>query len=464
MTHEGTPVYAVTMDHDGDEPPAQQGGPGKGRVVAWALWDWATQPFNSVIVTFVFTALYLTSEAFIDPAIAALGEDDPQYDLALAHLASGVGLAGTVAGILVALVAPVLGQQADTAGKRKRWLAISTGILTIVTAALYFVQAAPSYFVLGVGLIAVGLVANELAAAQYNALITQVTTPRNVGKVSGLGWGMGYIGGIVALVLVVVADSSDWWGLDTSNGMAYRLIAVGCAVWTVAFAWPVFTFVPEPEATGREPVSFFASYGRLWRDVVRLWRSDRSTVWFLIASAIYRDGLAGVFAYGAVIASVAFKFDATEVMIFGIAANLVAGIATMISGAIDDWIGPRTLILWSLGGMIVAGAAVVALHSHGKTIFWIAGLVLCLFVGPTQSASRSLLARVAPPDKEGEMFGLYATTGRAASWMAPMMWTIAIAATGATIWGVAGIMSVVLVGFIALLLVKIDVRPVDAEA
>ncbi|WP_084126437.1 MFS transporter [Demequina sp. NBRC 110054] len=464
MTDEGSPAYAVAMDHDGDAAIAEPPAPGKGRVFAWALWDWATQPFNSVIVTFVFTALYLTSEAFIDPAIAALGENDPEYDLALAGLASGVGLAGTVAGILVALVAPVLGQQADTAGKRKRWLAVSTGVLTIVTAALYFVEAAPSYFVLGVGLIAIGLVANELGGAQYNALITQVTTPRNVGKVSGLGWGMGYIGGIVALVLVVVADSADWWGMDTSNGMAYRLIAVGAAIWTVAFAWPVFAFVPEPAATGREPVSFFASYGRLWRDVVRLWRSDRSTVWFLIASAIYRDGLAGVFAYGAVIASVAFKFDATEVMIFGIAANLVAGIATMISGTIDDWIGPRTLILWSLGGMIVAATAVVALHDQGKTVFWIAGLVLCLFVGPTQSASRSLLARVAPKDKEGEMFGLYATTGRAASWMAPLMWTIAIAATGATISGVVGIMSVVLVGFVALLMVKIDVPREDVAA
>ncbi|WP_084073010.1 MFS transporter [Demequina sp. NBRC 110052] len=428
------------------------------RVAAWALWDWATQPFNSVIVTFVFTALYLTSESFIDPEIAALGEDHPAYELALAGLTSGLGLAGTLAGVLVALLAPVLGQQADTAGRRKRWLAVATGVLTIVTAALYFVEAAPSYFVLGVGLIAIGLVANELAGAQYNSLIGQVSTPRTVGRVSGLGWGLGYVGGIVALVIVVVADASDWWGLDTSNGMAYRLIAVGAALWTIAFGWPIFVFVPEPGATGREKVGFLAGYGRLWRDIMRLWRDARTTLWFLVASAIYRDGLAGVFAYGAVIAAVSFGFGSTEVMIFGVAANLTAGLATMAAGIIDDKIGPRTLILWSLGGMIVAGLAVVVFHGIGPMIFWVAGLVLCLFVGPVQSASRSLLARVAPAGKEGEIFGLYATTGRAASWMAPLLWTVTIAATGATIWGVLGIIAVIVVGFVALLLVKIPTR------
>ncbi|WNM25904.1 MFS transporter [Demequina capsici] len=459
MTDDVRPLTEASPELDGElSADSGRAAPGKGRIAAWALWDWATQPFNSVIVTFVFTALYLTSDAFVDPEIAALGPDHPSYDLAIASLTSGLGLAGTLAGVLVALLAPVLGQQADTAGKRKRWLAISTGVLTIVTAALYFVQAAPAYFVLGVGLIAIGLVANELGGAQYNALITQVTTPRNVGRVSGLGWGLGYVGGIVALVLVVVADGADWWGMSTDNGMAYRMIALGCAAWTILFGWPVFAFVPEPRAAGREKVGFLAGYARLGRDVARLWRDSRETVWFLAASAIYRDGLAGVFAYGAVIASVAFGFSATEVLIFGIAANLVAGLATMIAGTIDDRIGPRTLILWSLGGMVVAGTAIIVLNGAGPIVFWAAGLVLCLFVGPVQAASRSLLARVAPPEREGEMFGLYATTGRAASWMAPLMWTLAIALTGATIWGVVGIIGVVAVGFVALMFVKIEAR------
>ncbi len=429
-----------------------------GRVVAWALWDWATQPFNSVIVTFVFVALYLTSESFLDPEIASLGEGHPAYDLGLSQLAGGLGTGMTVAGILVAVLAPVLGQRADTSGKRKAWLALFTGLLVLCMLGLFFVQAAPPFFALGVGLIALGSVFGEIGGVNYNALISQVSSPRNVGRVSGLGWGFGYVGGIVALVIVVVADGADWWGMDTSNGMAYRVIAVGCALWAVAFAWPVFRFVPEAPATGRPPVSMLGSYRRLWNDLVALWRESRTTVWFLGASAVYRDGLAGVFAFGAVIASVAYGFDATQVIMFGIAANLVAGLATMLAGLVDDWIGPRRLIIGSLTGMVVAGLAVAFLHDVGPIVFWIAGLTLCLFVGPVQSASRSLLARVCPPGKLGEIFGLYATTGRAVSFLAPLMWTLAIALTGATIWGVLGLITVVALGLVLMLLVKIDAR------
>ncbi|MDN4474316.1 MFS transporter [Demequina sp. SYSU T00192] len=429
-----------------------------GRVVAWALWDWATQPFNSVIVTFVFVALYLTSDAFLDPEIASLGEGHAAYDLALSQLAGGLGTGMTVAGILVAVLAPVLGQRADTSGRRKAWLALFTGLLVLCMLGLFFVQAAPPFFALGVGLIALGSVFGEIGGVNYNALISQVSSPRNVGRVSGLGWGFGYVGGIVALVIVVVADGADWWGMDTSNGMAYRVIAVGCAVWAVLFAWPVFRFVPEAPATGRPQVSLLGSYTRLWGDLVALWRESRTTVWFLGASAVYRDGLAGVFAFGAVIASVAYGFDATQVIMFGIAANLVAGLATMAAGLIDDWIGPRRLIIASLSGMVVAGLAVAFLHDAGDIVFWVAGLTLCLFVGPVQSASRSLLARVCPPGKQGEIFGLYATTGRAVSFLAPLMWTLAIALTGATIWGVLGLISVVALGLVLMLLVRIDAR------
>jgi UMF1 family MFS transporter len=426
-----------------------------GRVTAWAMWDWATQPFNSVIITFVFTALYLTSESFIDPEIAALGEDHPAYELALSSLAGGLGTGLTVAGILVALLAPVLGQRADTSGKRKAWLGGATALLVACMVGLYFVEASPAFFALGVGLIALGSVFSEIAGVNYNALITQVSTPATVGRVSGLGWGLGYVGGIVALVIVVIADGADWWGMDTSNGMAYRLIALGCALWAVVFAWPLFRYVPEAPAAGREPVSLLAGYARLWSDLMGLWRDARSTLWFLLASAIYRDGLAGVFTFGAIIAAVAFGFEPTEVIIFGIAANLVAGVATLFAGMVDDRIGPRRLILISLTGMVIAGLAVAFLHEAGALVFWVGGLVLCLFVGPVQAASRSLLARVSPPGREGEIFGLYATTGRAVSFLAPALWTLAIALTGATIWGVVGIITVVALGLVAMLFVKV---------
>lgn len=426
------------------------------QVFSWALWDWATQPFNSVILTFVFTALYLTSDTFLDPAVAALGEGDPAYERALSELASGLGWAITIAGILIAVLAPVLGQRADVAGRRKLWLGGATAALVLCMFALFFVQGAPTYFVLGISLIAAGTVFSEIAGVNYNAMLVQVSTPKTVGKVSGLGWGLGYIGGILALVLVVVATTFDWWGMPTDNGLAYRVIALGCAVWTLLFAWPVLVFVPEaPPAPRRERVSFWRGYVVLVKDVIALWRDTRPTFWFLLASAVFRDGLAGVFAFGAVIAAVAFHFSRDEVLIFGIAANLLAGLSTILAGRFDDRFGPRAVILTALGGLLAAGLLIFFLHDSGKLVFWIFGLVLTLFVGPAQAASRSFLARVTPAGRESEIFGLYATTGRAASFLSPLLWSTFILVFGATYWGILGIVIVLAAGLVLMLFVKV---------
>src|SRR5690606_4059284 len=150
-------------------------------------------------------------------------------------------------------------------------------------------------------------------------------------------------------------------------------------------------------------VSFLGAYVVLWRDVVRLWGTSRQTFKFLLASAVYRDGLAGIFTFGAIIAAVSFDFEDTEVIMFGIAANLIAGVSTMIAGLLDDRFGPGAVIISSLVGSLIAGSAVLVFQSSGKAIFWIAGLALTAFVGPAQAASRSYLARIAPVGHETEM-------------------------------------------------------------
>src|SRR5690606_29956567 len=149
--------------------------------------------------------------------------------------------------------------------------------------------------------------------------------------------------------------------MDTSNGMAYRLIAVGCAVWTLLFAWPLFRYVPETKVRRRPTVSIWKGYAILIADLRRLWNEARSTLWFLLASAVYRDGLAGVFTFGAIIAAKAFGFSDPQVIMFGIAANLVAGVSTIIAGRFDDRVGPRRVILVALGVIVGAGLAIVAL-------------------------------------------------------------------------------------------------------
>lgn len=418
------------------------------QVLSWALWDWATQPFNSVILTFVFS-VYLVSDLFLPPGV------DPGTD-ENAVLTSGFGLAVGLAGVAIALLAPVLGQRSDVAGRRKLNLGIATGLLVVTTAALFFVEADYSFFWLGAILVGVGSVFSEIAGVNYNGLLVRVSTPKTVGRISGLGWGFGYLGGIVALVLVIVLRTFDWGGLDQDSGLNIRVVALGCAIWTILFSIPIFLNVPEPPAAeNREKVGFFRSYAVLVKDIRRIFRETRPTFWFLLASAIFRDGLAGVFTFGAIIAAIVFGFPADMVIIFGIAANLVAGVSTIIAGRFDDRFGPRAVILTALGGLVVAGLVVFFARDAGAIVFWIFGLILCLFVGPAQAASRSFLARVTPAGREGEIFGLYATTGRAASFLSPLAWAGMIALFGTTAWGILGIVLILLVGLVLMLFVRI---------
>lgn len=444
-------VAVVGLDLRGETPAPKK------QVYSWALWDWATQPFNTVILTFVFTALYLVSASFLPPDVAALDPSDPVRVAAEADLASGLGLGSTIAAFGILLLAPVLGQRADAAGRQKLWLGIGTGALILCMFGLWFVEPQPALFWLGVTLISAGSVFGEIAAVNSNAMLIGIANPKNVGRISGLGWGFGYLGGIIALVIVVLLDTFDWFGMSTDNGLAYRLIAVGCAVWAIVFSIPIFLNVPEPSLGRPErKVGFFRSYVLLVQDVVGLYRDPqtRPTFWYLLASAVFRDGLGGVFAFGAIIGTAVFRFGTQDIIVFGIAANLVAGVSTIIAGRLDDRVGPKRIILGSIGSMVVAGLAVFLLRDAGALVFWIGGLVLCAFVGPAQAAARSFLARVTPAGREGEIFGLYATTGRAASWMASAAWTVLIVATSQTAFGILGIVIVLIIGFLLLLPVK----------
>jgi UMF1 family MFS transporter len=415
----------------------------RGHILAWSLWDWGSAAFNAVVTTFVFT-VYITSSAF--------GDEDV--------ISAQLGWALAAAGLLIALLAPVTGQRSDVAGRRKFWLGVNTALVVALTAAMFFVEASPSYLLLGLVLVASGNVFFEFAGVNYNAMLAQVSTPRTIGKVSGFGWGMGYLGGIVLLLIVYfgfIHPDVGWFGVTGADGLAVRVSMLVSAAWFGLFALPLLVAVPEyraPAKARRERVGFFRSYVRLGQDIARLWATSRPAVWFLVASAIFRDGLAGVFTFGGVLAASVFGFSAGEVIIFAIAANVVAGVATIGVGALDDRLGAKPVILTALVGLVICAALVFLLHDGGQIVFWTVGLALCLFVGPAQSASRTFLARLIPPGREGEVFGLYATTGRAVSFLAPTAFAAFVSIFGATYWGILGIMLVLLVGLLALLPVK----------
>jgi MFS transporter, UMF1 family len=425
----------------------------RGTVLAWGLWDWAFAAFNAVATTFVFNT-YLSGKAFGNPA----------------HESELLGVFTAVAGVIIAVVAPVAGQRSDTSGRRKLWLGINSGVVVACLLGMVLVREQPGYLWLGLVCIAVGTVFYELASVFYNSLLPLISTPKTVGRISAFGWSMGYFGGIVLLVVIlllfVLGGSHGTAGLlhiPKAGGLYVRLAMLVAAAWAVGFSIPVFfaVKVPPPAAEiAAERTGFLASYGVLFRNIASIWRASPNTIRFLLASAIFRDGLTGVFTFGGVIGHVAFGLSTTKVLVFGIAANVIAGIATVSSGGLDDRLGPKPVIVTSLIGMSVCAIALFATRGLGASAFWIFGLILCAFVGPAQSASRTFLSRIIPPGREGEVFGLYATTGRAAIWMSPALYALAIAispATGTaarTSWGILGILVVILVGLAVLLPVK----------
>ena len=453
-------VAAFGRDHESATAPAT-----RKQVVSWAMWDWAMQPFNTVILTFVWIALYLTSRMFLEPSVRESGLlahgsymncNSSQYAASeychgLTDLSEWWGWANFAAGILILLLAPVLGQQADARGSKKKWVIGATIAIALVQFSLFFVEADPKFFWFGAFAVAIAAVVSEIGNVSYYAMLSEVSTPKNVGRVSGLGWGLGYIGGVVALIVCIPV----LFLVGQDNALSFKLVAVICAVWTIVFSIPMFRNVPEsPSYDTAERVGFFRSYVVLGRSIAELFRTNRPTFWFMLAAAVYRDGLAGVFAFGAVLAAQGFGFSFLEVIVFGLAANLVAGVSTLLAGRIDDAIGPRRLIIFALSGLVVMAFVVYALRDYGTIVFWICGLLLCAFVGPTQASSRSLLTRLTPPSQQGAIFGLYATTGRVASLLSPLAWSLFLAWFGGIVYGVLGIAVVLLVGLVLLLCVR----------
>ena len=448
----GATVYAPAMHNDAPrraDIPATTAGT-RGQIAAWGLWDWGSSGFNTVIVTFVFS-VYLTG---------SVGKHLPGSLSATTWYGISVG----VAGLLIAVLAPVTGQQADAAGHRRRSLAIYSALVTVSIVGLFWVRDDHSYFFLGAALIGLGSIFFEIAAVFYNSMLRQISTPANIGRVSGFGWSMGYFGGIFLLLFCYfgfISGETDsptggFFHVSTADGYNIRVVALVAAVWFALSALPVLFRIPEVPPTERRRQTIAGAYRDLFHDIAHLVRTDRDAATFLLASAVFRDGLAGVFHFGAILAASVYGFTAGNVLIFGAAANIVAALGALVAGRFDDRSGPRTVILVSLVGLLISGGVVMFLS--GQAAFWTFGLLLCLFVGPAQSASRTFLARLTPPGNEGQMFGLYATTGRAVSFLSPLLFALFVFVFKADRAGIAGILLVLAVGLLLVLRVR---RPAD---
>jgi UMF1 family MFS transporter len=421
---------------------------------SWALWDWASQAFPTMVTSFIFSA-YIVGVFF---APAGLSEEEAgQY--------TGVwlGVSGIVAGVVIALIAPIIGRRADTSGHKKKWLMVNTWLFAGTIGLMFFVAPSNDFFFFGLVLLAAGTILFEFATVNYNSMLSQVTTPSNRGKVSQLAWGFGYIGGIVLLLMalwVIQYGGAELLGIPDSDALSVRVVMIISMFWVLLFSIPLMLNVPESKPiVAVKNESIFAAYGKLLRSLIKMGRENPNLLKFLIASAVYRDGLNGVFIFGAVLGKLAFDLETADIIIFGIAANVVAGIGTFVGAFVEDRIGSRAVVFISLAGVIMGGLGVFVFADLGTVAFFGFGLFLCTFVGPAQAASRTMMSRLSTDDRQGEAFGLYATTGRSVSFLAPAAWTLFIGLLS-PIWGIIGLMLILVVGFALLLTVK----PVFAPA
>jgi len=411
------------------------------KVIAWSLWDWGSAAFNAVILTFVFS-VYL---------VDGVGDDLPGRISASTWYGWAIGAGAFV----IAVSAPALGQRSDARGRRKRTLGVLTAIVVALMAGLFFVRDDYHYLWLGLLLVSLASIAFELSQVPYFAMLRQVSDENNVGRVSGIGWAFGYLGGIVLLLVCYfgfINGDGGMLGLSTDDGFNIRLVALLAAGWFLVFAVPLFFAVPELDArqTPDDPdLGFVDSYRVLFRELRTMWDQERDVLKFLIASAFYRDGLSGVFAFGGILAVSVYGIDNADVILFAVAASVVSAAGGWVAGYFDDSWGSRRVVVASLVSMIVVAA--VLLFARGPMLFWVFGLALCLFVGPAQAASRTYLTRATRVGKEGQNFGLYAMTGRAASFLAPTLFGLFVLIGGDDRWGIVGIMLVLAVGLLLLL-------------
>jgi UMF1 family MFS transporter len=405
---------------------------GRRSIWSWALYDFANSPFTTLVITFVY-ATYFT-QAIATDAI------------------SGTALwsrAITITAIIVALASPVLGALADRGGYRKRFVGIATIVCVLATVALYRVL--PGQVMAALVLVIVANVAFEFATVFYNAFLPDIAKPERIGTVSGIGWGLGYAGGLLALVLALYAlvlPTDPWFGFSSEDGENIRATNILVAVWFLVFSIPLFLWVHEDKSrvsgAGLVVRDSWAQLKRTFSEV----RKYRQIVRFLVARLVYNDGLVTIFAFGGIYAAETFGLTVQEVLTFGIVINLAAGIGAVSMGYLDDWIGAKRTIMISLVGLIVA--TILAVTAAEERWLWIAGIMIGIFSGPNQAASRSLMGRFVPVRLENEFFGFFAFSGKLTAFIGPFLLGVTTEMTGSQRLGVSVVLGLFVLGLVLL--------------
>lgn len=438
-------------------------------VASWALFDWAAQPFFTLVTTFVF-APYFASALAASPA-----EGQALW-----------GYATAAAGLAIALCAPVLGAVADATGHRKPWILFFSFPFVIACWAFWWAEpGAPNAVAIALVAFAVATLAIEFATVFNNAMMTRLVPAEKIGSLSGAGWAAGYAGGLVSLVLVLgfLASTPDTgktllghaplFGLDPQTREGDRISGPFSALWYVVFVLPLFLFTPDAKKASALLPAISGGLSALSRSIRNL-REHKPLFVFLLANMAYKDGLVALFAFGGIYAAGQLGWGSIQIGTFGILLTITGTAGAVIGGRLDDRYGPKFVLLWALALLIVSGIGLISLDrttiffiietapppsgglfsSAPEQLFLVLGAVIGAAAGPLQASSRSLLIHLAPKEQMSQFFGLLALSGKVTSFLAPLTVSLVTVASGSQAAG----MSVILIFFAvgAWLLTKIN--------
>jgi UMF1 family MFS transporter len=415
---------------------------------SWALYDWANSPFTTLVITFIFPAYF--QQAVVKDAVEG-------------QALWGYAIAGS--GLVIAVLAPVLGAIADASGARKPWIFAFAALCVLGSGLLWFAEPSPAWVGFSIGCVVLANIGFEFGIVFNNAMLPDIVPEERLGRLSGWAWGLGYAGGLAALLLALVVfiwPETPPFGLDKQAAEHVRISGPLVAAWLAFFSVPLFLFTPDRPAQAMQLLSAVRTgLSDLGRTLSTL-PSNRQIALFLLAHMIYADGLVTLFAFGGVYAAGAFGLSLPEVILFGIVLNVAAGAGALVFAWLDDWLGSKRVIVMALVGLI--GASLLAVAATTLTWLWVAGILIGIFVGPAQAASRSLMARLTEPGNRASYFGLFALSGKATAFLGPALVATVTVAAGSQRAGIATIIAFFTVGLILVLWVpepkkRLVVRP-----
>lgn len=407
-------------------------------IIAWCLFDWANSAFPTLVVTFVF-APYFTEYVAQNNIIGT-----QQWGNTIA-----------LSAFLIALLSPLFGAIADNRGGRKPWLAFCVVLTIISSFLLWYAEPSPHSRQWILGCVLFGYLGFAVGTVFYNAMLSDLVPRQYVGRISGWAWGLGYLGGLACLgiaLFVFINHGDTLFHLNFVTKEQIRICGPLVAVWLGLFSLPLFFLSPDRPKTGKSLGEATKMGILLLGQTIRSLSQHKNILYFLIANMLYMDGLNTIFAFGSIYAAGTFGFTLDQVLILGIVMNIAAACGAALFAFMDDFVGAKATILTTLLLMLVGTAGLVVTTS--PLGFWLLALLVSSAVGPVQAASRSLMVRLAPRAIATEMFGLFALSGRATTFLGPWLAGFATVHFGSQRFGLAIILIFLILGPLTLFLVR----------